>query len=147
MSSAAKLIERLVEEHRRLIALIGEMEKMITGLKEPVGLVIQEKFRGLIDPMVELLKAHGELEGRELFPNLQKRIPETNQWQIRMVEVQDEMILAEARHLQELFSGTPSSVSAERIRESGAHLIRWIREHIMMEEQNLFPMLEGSPPR
>jgi hemerythrin-like domain-containing protein len=137
----ANLIEKLVDEHRRLNALIGEMERMITGLKDPVSQVLQEKFRGLIDPLIELLEVHGELETRELFPILQKRIPEANQWQIRMVEVQDEMILAEARHFQELFAGAPSSVSAERIHESGAHLVRWIHEHIIMEEQNLFTML------
>ncbi len=137
----ANLIEKLVDEHRRLNALIGEMEKMITGLKDPVSQVFQEKFRGLIDPLIELLEVHGELETRELFPILQKRIPEANQWQIRMVEVQDEMILAEARHFQELFAGAPSSVSAERIHESGAHIVRWIREHIVIEEQNLFTMV------
>ena len=137
------LIEQLVEEHRRLIALTDEMENMIKGLKDPVSPVVQGKFRGLIDPLIELLKVHDELERRELFPILQKRIPEANQWQVRMVEVQDEMILAEARHFQELFAGAPSSVSVERIRESGAHLVRWIGEHIVMEEQNLFTMIEN----
>jgi hemerythrin-like domain-containing protein len=136
----ANLIEKLIDEHRRLNALIGEMEGMITGLKDPVSQAVQEKFRGLIDPLIELLEIHGELETRELFPILQKRIQEANQWQIRMVEVQDEMILAEARHFQELFAGAPLSVSAERIHESGAHIVRWIREHIVMEEQNLFTM-------
>jgi hemerythrin-like domain-containing protein len=138
----ANLIERLVDDHRRLDAMIGEMEKTIKGLKNPVSPVIQEKFRGLIDPLTELLMAHDELETRELFPILQKRVPKADQWQIRMVEVQDEMILAEARHFQELFTGAPSSASAERIRVSGAHLVRWIREHIMIEEQNLFTLIE-----
>jgi hemerythrin-like domain-containing protein len=138
----ANLIERLIDDHRRLNAMIGEMEKMITGLKNPVSPIFQEKFRGLINPLTELLKVHDELETRELFPLLQKRVPEADQWQVRMVEVQDEMILAEARHFQELFAGAPSSVSAERIKESGAHLVRWIGEHIIMEEQNLFTLIE-----
>lgn len=137
----SNLIEKLVDEHRRLNAMTGEIAKMITGLKDPVSQVFQEKFRGFIDPLIELLEVHGELETRELFPILQKRVPEADQWQVRMLEVQDEMILAEARHFQELFAGAPSSVSAERIHESGAHLVRWIREHIMMEEQNLFTMV------
>ncbi len=137
----ANLIERLVEEHRRLNAMTGELEKMITGLKDPVSQAFQEKFRGLIDPLIELIGVHDELETRELFPALRKLVPEAHQWQIRMLEVQDEMILAEARHFQELFAGAPSSVSAQRIKESGAHLVRWIGEHIMMEEQNLFTML------
>lgn len=141
----ANLIEKLVEEHRRLSALTGEMGRMIKGLKDPVRPDFQETFRRTIDPLIGLLVAHGELETRDLFPILQKRIPEADRWQVRMLEVQDEMILAEARHFQELFSGAASPVPAERIRESGAHLIRWIDEHIVIEEQNLFTKLEGSP--
>jgi len=139
------LIITLIEEHRRLNAMMEEMERMITGLNEPVGPVLQKKFRGLIDPLIELLKVHGELESIKLFPILKKRIPEADQWQIRMVEVQDEMILAEARHLQELFAGPALPPPAGRVRESGAHLVRWIREHIMIEEQNLFTRIEGFP--
>ncbi|MBI3811805.1 MAG: hemerythrin domain-containing protein [Nitrospirae bacterium] len=142
----ANLIENLVAEHRRLSALTGEMGRMIKGLRDPVPPVFQEKFRRAIDPLIELLVVHGELEARELFPILRKRNPEANQWQVRMVEAQDEMILAEARHFQELFAGAPSPVPAARIKESGAHLDRRIDEHIMIEEQNLFTMLEGSPP-
>jgi hemerythrin-like domain-containing protein len=138
------LIEQLLKEHRRLIAMTGEMETMIKGLKDPVGRVVQGRFRGLIDRLIELLKVHDELEKRELFPILQNRIPEGNLWQVGMMGVQDEMILAEARHFQELFPGSPSPASAERIRESGAHLVRWIREHIAVEEQNLFPWLEEA---
>jgi hemerythrin-like domain-containing protein len=136
------LIEQLLKEHRQLIALTGEMETMIRDLNDPVSPVVEGKFRGLIDPLIELLIAHDELERRELFPILQERIPEANQWQVRMVEVQDEMILAEARHFQEHFSGSPSPASAERIKKKGAQLFRWIREHVAVEEQNLFPLVE-----
>ncbi|MBI3812443.1 MAG: hemerythrin domain-containing protein [Nitrospirae bacterium] len=139
----ANLIERLVDEHRRLNAMTGEMAKMITGLKNPVSRAFQEKFRGFIDPLIELLAVHGELEARELFPILRKRNPEAHQWQVRMVEAQDEIILAEARNFQELFAGAPSPVPAARIKESGAHLVRRIDEHIMIEEQNLFTMIEN----
>jgi len=141
------LIKTLIEEHRRLNAMMEEMEPMLTGLKEPVSPVFQEKFRGLINSLTELLVVHGDLEARELVPVLKKRIPESEQWQIRMVEVQDEMILSEARHLQEIFVGTSTSVSAGRIKEGGAHLVRWIREHIMIEENNLFTKIDGGPEK
>jgi hemerythrin-like domain-containing protein len=61
-----------------------------------------------------------------------------------LMKVQDEMIPVEARQFQDLFPGSPSAASAERIRESGAHLVRRIREHIAVEERNLFPWLEES---
>lgn len=136
-----ELIERLVEEHSRLNAMTVEMETLMKDLKDPVSADVEEKFRGIINPLVELLRAHDELERRELFPHLQTQIPEANQWQIRMVEVQDELILAEARHFQDQFSVSPTPASAGRIRQMGAHLVRWIREHIEVEENNLFPML------
>jgi hypothetical protein len=30
-----------------------------------------------------------------------------------------------------------------RCRESGARLVRWMREHVLIEEERLFPRLDG----
>jgi hypothetical protein len=60
-----------------------------------------------------------------------------------MTETQDEMLLQEVRHLHELVSGLPSSVSVEQLKRSMAYLVQWLREHVRIEEEDLFPKLQG----
>jgi hemerythrin-like domain-containing protein len=139
------LIEKLKKEHRQLMALVVEMEVAVMGIEDPVPPHVREKLRETVQRFFEQLTSHDELERRELFPVLRKHIQEADQWQAGMIEIQDEMILTEARHFLELVSKESSSVSADRVLEGSSHLIRWVREHVMIEEQVLFPRLEGTP--
>jgi len=134
-----QLIKTLMDEHRRLLALVGELEAILPDKSaRPPDLT---RFRPLLERLIELLTAHGQLEMTELFPILQKRLPENDQWQIKMLEIQDEAIFTEARHLLEWMLDHPSPASSARLREDGARLIRWAREHVGFEEERLFPRL------
>jgi hypothetical protein len=72
-------------------------------------------------------------------------LPETDRWLIKMLELQDNLRLKEARQLYELVSGMPSAVPVERLKEGGAHIGRWVQEHVTIEENRLFPKLQTPP--
>lgn len=134
-----KLVDLLVEEHRRLLALSGELEVVLPpqSARSPD----RTRLRRLLEQFIELLTTHGQLEVTELFPALEKRLPKADHWQIKMLEIQDEAILSEARHLQEWLLEHPADDSLGKRREDSARLIRWAREHVSFEEERLFPQL------
>ena len=134
-----RLVNLLTEEHRRLLAMTGELE-MILQPKSPRP-PDRARLRQLLEQFIELLTAHGRLEVTELFPALQKRLPKADHWQIKMLEIQDEAILSEACHLHEWLLEHPSDASFEQRREDCARLIRWSKEHVGFEEERLFPRL------
>lgn len=139
-----KLVELLVEEHRRLLLLTVEMETILppTSARPPD----RARLKHLLDQFIELLTTHAQLEVTELFPALEKRLPKADHWQIKMLEIQDEAILSEARHLSEWLLEHPATAPfGKQRREDGTRLIRWSREHVGFEEDRLFPrLLEGG---
>jgi len=137
-----KLVKLLVEEHRRLLVLTGELEAILP--RKSARPPDRTRLKQLLEQFIELLTAHGRLEVTELFPALEKRLPQADHWQIKMLEIQDEAILSEARHLHEWLLEHPSTAPFEQRREDGARLIRWSKEHVGFEEERLFPrLLEG----
>jgi hemerythrin-like domain-containing protein len=134
-----ELVDLLVEEHRRLLALSGELEVILPSKSaRPPD---RPRLRRLLEQFIELLTAHGQLEVTELFPALEKRLPQADHWQIKMLEIQDEAILSEARHLHEWLLEHPAAASLGTRQEDSARLIRWTREHVGFEEERLFPPL------
>jgi len=79
-------------------------------------------------------------EAVRFFPALLAKLPKSDHWQIRMMEIQDEALGVETRHLPDGCTVTPAP-SPARFRESGVRLIRWLREHVQIEEERLFPHL------
>lgn len=138
-------IDTLKEDHRRLLIQVGELEKMLTGLTDPISAAARNGIRELLQRCIELLKSHDEREKAELFPVLRSRLPESDEWQVGMIEIEDEMILREAQHLYELASDVSSSVPVARLKEGGARVIRWLRVHVKVEEERLFPRLQDLP--
>ena len=135
-----KLVNLLVEEHRRLLALTKEMEEVLPP-KSSARSPDRTRLKQLLEQFIELLTTHGQLEVTELFPALEKRLPKADHWQIKMLEIQDEAILSEARHLYEWLVEHPPAASFGKRREDGARLIRWSKEHVGFEEDRLFPRL------
>ncbi|MBI3622050.1 MAG: hemerythrin domain-containing protein [Nitrospirae bacterium] len=134
-----KLLDLLVEEHRRLLALTEQLSAILSS--ESVRPDERTRFRQLLAQFLELKTAHGQKEVAELFPALEQALPQADHWQIKMLEIQEESILSEARHLYQWIVDNPASGSFERLREDGARMIRWMREHIKFEEERLFPRL------
>jgi len=134
-----KLVDLLVEEHRRLLALTGELETILPlkSARPPD----RTQLRRVLEQFIELMTTHGQLEVTELFPALGKRVPQADHWQIKMLEIQDEAILSEARHLYEWIVEHPATDSLGKRREDSTRLIRWAREHVGFEEERLFPRL------
>jgi len=138
-----KLVDLLVEEHRRVLALTGELEAILPpkSARPPD----RAQLRHVLEQFIELMTTHGQLEVTELFPALEQRLPQADHWQIKMLEIQDEAILSEARHLHEWLLEHPDTASFGTRREDGVHLIRWSKEHVGFEEERLFPrLLEGG---
>jgi len=136
-----KLLIGLQEEHRQLLALARELEPLLPPASAgTITVPARTKVRRLLEQLIALLTAHGERERDELFPSLRARLPESDHWQIRMTEIQDEAIVVEARHLIDWCeeSATPS---VARFREHGLRLARWLHEHVLIEEERLFPRL------
>jgi len=132
-------VSHLMEEHRRLMALIKALDAILSPKSIPPA--DHTKLRQLFEQVIELMVTHGELERVKLLPALQRCLPEVDHWQIKMLEIQDEAILSEARHLHEWLVEHPFPASFERLQKDGVRLIRWAREHIGFEEERLFPRL------
>jgi len=137
--SIKKLLNLLKEEHRRLLTQTEELSAILSA--SSIRPVDHARCGQLLQQFLELKTAHGQKEVAELFPALEQALPQTDYWQIKMLEIQEEAILSEARHLYEWMANHPASASFERLREDGARLIRWMREHVDFEEERLFPRL------
>jgi len=134
-----KLLDLLVEEHRQLLALTGQLSAILSS--ESIRPDDRARFRRQLEQFLELKTAHGQKEVAELFPALEQVLPQADHWQIKMLEIQEESILSEARHLYQWMVDNPASASFERLREDGARMIRWMREHVKFEEERLFSRL------
>ncbi|MEW6324553.1 MAG: hemerythrin domain-containing protein [Nitrospirota bacterium] len=134
-------IQSLKEDHRQLLALAGEAEALLV-LESPSMMPPpeRERLRACLQRLIELLAAHGRIEEQQLFPALRLRLAEADHWQVKMIEVQDEAILTLARDLAAWSAGA-ASCPPEWVRESGSRLLRWLHEHVVIEEERLFPKL------
>jgi hemerythrin-like domain-containing protein len=139
MEQTKTLVNLLMEEHRRLLSLTGEVETILlaTSARPPD----RSALKRLLENIIELLTTHGQLEERELFPTLERILPPADHWQVKMLEIQDESILSEARHLYEWLLEHSATAPIDKRREDGARLIRWTQEHVKFEEERLFPQL------
>ena len=139
------LLDTLKADHQRLLAQTEEIERILPGLTDPLNSTVRDRLLDPLQQLITLLKSHDEMERRELFPVLRAHLPEANEWQVGMMEIEDEMILREAQHLHELASDVSSSVPVARLKESGARVVRWMRVHVRIEEERLFPRLQDLP--
>ena len=139
------LLNTLKEDHQRLLIQVEELDKILKRRIGSFSPATQEELQELLQRFIQLLLSHIEGEKTKFFPNLLSRLPEADRWQVRMVEVQYEMLLSEARHLSEFVSGVPSSILVKQLKESVTRLARWMREHVTIEEERLFPKLQGPP--
>jgi hemerythrin superfamily protein len=132
-----EFLDHLKDDHRRLLALSEELEQALAGT-----LTDAARLQQLCGQIIMLLTSHGRREVETLFPALKASLPTTDRWQIAMLEIQDEAILVEAQHLLD-GCADPAAMPVARFRESGARLVRWMREHVLIEEERLFPRLDG----
>ena len=139
--SVKKLLDLLKEEHRRLLALADELSAILSSASASSD--DRARLRQLLEQFLELKTAHGHKEVAEFFPALERVLPQADQWQIKMLEIQEEAILSEARHLYEWLLEHPATASLGQRREDSARLIRWSKEHVGFEEERLFPRLLG----
>lgn len=137
------LIKTLIADHQRLLVVAKGLEGTLPELTDSLNPTALDKLRRQLQQLIELLSSHGERERNGLFPVLRNRLPRADYWQIGMTESQDEMLLNEIRHLHELVSNPPLSVSVDQLRKNVTHFIRWLREHVRIEEEDLFPKLQG----
>jgi len=134
------LVALLKEEHQTLLALARELEAVLPSPRaKSVAVSTQPKLKQFLGRIIALLTSHGKMETQVLFPALLSRLPQSDHWQVRMLEIQDEAILVEAGHLRDWCAD--SSPPAARFREHGVRLVRWLREHVAIEEERLFPKL------
>ena len=138
-------LDTLKVDHQRFLNQVGEIERILREISEPLSPATQHELRDRLQQLIELLSSHDELERKELLPALRRHLPKDDEWLAGMLEIEDEMILKEARQLYELSLGTPSPISVERLRESGARVVRWMRVHVKVEEERLFPRLQDLP--
>jgi hemerythrin-like domain-containing protein len=134
-----KLLDLLVQEHRRLLELTDQLSALLSS--KSIRPDDYAQLRHLLEQFLELKTAHGQKEVAELFPALENALPQADRWQIKMLEIQEESILSEARHLYAWVTEHPAAAPFERLREDGARMIRWMREHVQFEEDRLFPLL------
>jgi hemerythrin-like domain-containing protein len=133
------LLDLLKREHQQALALAGELEGFLPPPKAK-NHIASALIGQPLEKLIALLSEHGKRETESLFPVLLSRIPQTDHWQIRMLEIQDEAIGVEARHLLD-WCRAPSPPPSARVREHGLRLVRWLREHVAVEEERLFPRL------
>jgi hemerythrin-like domain-containing protein len=133
------LLDLLRREHQQALALAGELEGFLPPQKVKNRLA-SAQIRQPLERLIALLSSHGKRETESLFPVLLSRLPRTDHWQIRMLEIQDEALGVEARHLLD-WCRAPLPPPSEQVREHGLRLVRWLREHVAVEEERLFPRL------
>ena len=136
-----KLLDLLKEEHRRLLALTGELSVILSSASDRSD--DRARLRQLLEQILELKTNHGQKEVAELFPALERVLPQDDYWQIKMLEMQEESILSEVRHLHERMAENFSADLLKRFREDGGRVNRWMQEHVKFEEERLFPRLLG----
>jgi len=136
-----ELVAILQEEHQRLIAFAHELETVLPAPRaKTIAASTRPKLKQLLTQVITLLTAHGKMEAEALFPALLSRLPQADHWQVRMLEIQDEAILVETGHLRD-WCAEAHAAPAARLREHGVRLVRWLREHVAVEEERLFPQL------
>jgi hemerythrin superfamily protein len=138
-------LDHLKKDHQRLLQLSAALDAAISADLEPAGaFVANGEVRELLAQLIALLNAHEKLEEAEVFPALRARLPETERWQIKMVEIQDEAILTLAKDLHGWSTGE-ARFPREWVQENVARLHRWLQEHAVIEEERLFPRLSAPP--
>jgi iron-sulfur cluster repair protein YtfE (RIC family) len=133
------LLLQLTREHEQALAIANELEGFLP-LPSSKDAVPSAQLPLLLERLIALLSEHGKKETEALFPTLLARLPKADHWQVRMLEIQDEAIGVEARHLLD-WCALPSPPSSARVQEHGLRLVRWLREHVAVEEERLFPRL------
>ncbi|HTP42691.1 MAG TPA: hemerythrin domain-containing protein [Nitrospiria bacterium] len=136
------LLIQLKREHEQVLDLARELEGFLPPPKSNNALQTAQ-LRMSLERLTVLLAEHGKKETDLLFPELLSRLPKSDHWQVRMLEIQDEAIGVEARHLLD-WCTTPTAPPLARVREHGVRLVRWLREHVAIEEERLFPRLKES---
>jgi hemerythrin superfamily protein len=139
------LSHHLKKDHRWLLQLAAALEQAVSAeFTHPGTSAARWEIQELLAQLIELLNAHGQKEEVEFFPTLRARLPESDRWQLKMVEVQDEAILMLANDLYGWSTGA-SSFPPEWVQENSARLLRWLQEHVVVEEERLFPRLDDPP--
>jgi iron-sulfur cluster repair protein YtfE (RIC family) len=138
------LIDHLQQEHRTLLEIGDELGALAAD--SDIGSSGQRdlrkpRLREILARMLELFNVHERKEVQELFPALLRVLPEEDHWQIKMIEIQSEAIAVEATHLLARASDAAPALRDTQLQETVARLLRWLREHAMMEEERLFPKL------
>jgi iron-sulfur cluster repair protein YtfE (RIC family) len=134
-----ELVERLEADHRILLSKLKSLEEWVAGGKASPNPEFWNRTLQSLVEIRDILKVHGEMEERKLFPVLRMATGEDSDWQLGMTEMQDGLILSELERLRELVSRQPRGISQPELKESTTHLTRWIHEHMEIEEKFLFP--------
>jgi len=139
-----EILERLTAEHRQLLTQAEAIGSALSAHhafeNTPAA---RRRVHHLLQPFIERLKGHAESELKELFPVLRDRLPHADEWQVRMLEIQDEALLALAHDLLD-WSANHSTLPVTQVQEKAARLIRWMEEHVTIEEERLFPRLSSG---
>jgi hypothetical protein len=139
------LLGKLQDDHRQLLALVDRLEHLLARLTNPPTPADLTALQEALEQFIAKLSSHGAWESREFFPALRGRLNEGEQWLIGMTEIQDEAMLSEAEGLHRLVSDATSIQPIGKLKEDGGRLVRWVREHVMIEEERLFTKLDRPP--
>ena len=138
-NEAQELVRRLEEDHRILLEKLRDLESWVAAGKGSPNQAFWDRVTQSMAAIIDILKIHSELEEQKLFPILRLAAGEDSDWQLGMTEMQDNLIFKEVERLRDLVTSRPMGISLPELKESTAHLTRWINEHITIEEQFLFP--------
>jgi hypothetical protein len=98
MAPMQDLLIQLKREHAQALNLARELEGVLPPPTSNTTLQ-PAQLRTSLERLIALLAVHGKRETEHLFPELLSRLPKSDHWQIRILEIQDEAIGVEARHL------------------------------------------------
>lgn len=138
------IINLLKREHLVLLGHTRDLGDILAGSGGLTDKDTRIRISATVGDMYRLLKSHGELENERLYPALRIAFGEETDWMLGMTEMQDEMILNEAKRLYDFATLQPSSVLQNEFELAVANLIRWIGEHVAFEEEKLFPRYPGG---
>jgi hemerythrin-like domain-containing protein len=144
-----EIVRGLEADHRELSVKLHSLERWVMGEKGSPKQDYWDRFLNSLVEIRDILKVHSEVEEQKLFTVLRLATGEDSDWQLGMTEMQDALIFKELERLGNLVNSQPRGISLAELKESTAHLTRWIQEHIAIEEKFIFPkaLKQSHPPQ
>ena len=146
---ALRCVERLIEEHRKVEAVLGELEAVVDEFLTSTDVSAEslQTLAGIGEFLSRDLVRHIQKEDTALFPALAKYLPAETGPVAVMLEEHAQITESFRGLLEGLahLNGCPTvgSFGANEVRDHGRALIQSLRGHVDMEEGELFPVAES----